>query len=98
MDVHGSGEEAGIVTPDFFEKFLASESLAAILDEVAQQLEFPRREDDGLAILQNFRFGEVESYRAKVKGFRSGFGPGQGAPQKGFDTGEELGHFEGLPM
>ena len=51
VDVDGPRRRHRVVAPDLVEQFLAGERRAAVLDEVAQQLKFARRELERRAAL-----------------------------------------------
>ena len=49
VHVHGAGEGDGVVVPDGVEELLAGDDLAAVLDEVGEELELAGRDVDRLA-------------------------------------------------
>src|SRR5688500_13849817 len=60
VDVDRARRGHGVVAPDFVEQLVARQRRAAVLDEVAQQLEFTRRQLNLGIISPHFGFTEVD--------------------------------------
>ena len=84
------------VAPDVLEQLAARDERAAVLDEVAEQLELQARELDRRAAARDLGAAEVHAHVAE------GVGPGRRrrtrppAPEHRLDAGQELHHVERL--
>ena len=66
VHVHRARRRHGVVTPDLVQQFVARERRAAVLDEVAEQLELPGRQIDRLPGLQHLGAPEVDRHVAEA--------------------------------
>ena len=90
------------VTPHRIEQLGAREHMARVRGEMQQEIELERREVEQLAALANLALGGQDFERAVADGGRNFGGAGErralqgGAPQQGFDAGQQLGERERL--
>ena len=61
VDVDGARRRHRVVAPDLVEQLLAGQRRAAVLDEVAQQLELARRQLERLAVPGDLGLAEVDA-------------------------------------
>src|SRR5215510_9458628 len=65
VDVDGARDRCRIVAPDLVEEHLAGEYRAAMLDEIAQQLELERRQVDLPRAAHDVRTAKVDTHVTK---------------------------------
>src|SRR5215471_15339140 len=72
VGVDGSGERVGVVSPDGAEEFVARDGCARAVHQVAEKLEFPGSEIDGLAIACDLAFADVHANGTELVDTMSG--------------------------
>jgi hypothetical protein len=61
-----AGERGGLTVPHFFQDLVSGESLAAMFNQVAQQLELARRQVHGFAVARHLGAAEIEAQQPEV--------------------------------
>src|SRR5258706_5212850 len=96
MHVDRARDRRGVVAPDFVEQLVAGQDGAAVLDEVAKQLDLERRELDRRPFAPHLGAAKVDVNGAESVGIRGVRGHGPRAAQQRFDARQQLHHLERL--
>ena len=96
VDVDGPGAGGYVVFPDALEELFAADGGAAVLDEVAEELEFAGGERDEVAVADDVGLPEIDLDSTETEAALGRWGRGADAAEQDFDASEELGEFEGL--